>query len=487
MKKRYGLSKSKLMAYRQCPKRLWLEVHEPSESDEGPNLQMIQGNAVGEVARDLFGPGEMMSLADDDGPHDAANRTAAALCNGPATLFEATFDHDGVLVMADVIRPYRRGVELIEVKSASSVKDHYVDDVAVQAHVLRESGMSLTATSLAHIDTTFVYAGDGKYDGLLSKTSLSPATKGLQDEVPDWIIDARRTLAGREPRISPGDQCNSPYPCPFQDRCIPQQAGYPVDILPRIRSSKVESYRQQGITDVRQMDPATVSSDQQKLVIRGSKAGRAIFNRDALAPVRNAGWPRYYLDFETINAAVPIWKGTRPYQQIPFQWSLHVETRDGSLEHREFLDVSGKSPMKAWLETLLAAVRRRGPVYVYSGFESRILSDMARRFPRYSDEIDALKARIVDLLPITRAGYYHPAMMGSWSIKAVLPTIGRGRQYEDLGGVRDGEGAQIAFLEAVHAQTPDERQQAIARDLLDYCELDTLAMVRLQHFLGAKV
>jgi hypothetical protein len=190
--------------------------------------------------------------------------------------------------------------------------------------------------------------------------------------------------------------------------------------------------------------------------------------------------PAYFLDFETIQFAVPIWKGTRPYQQIPFQFSIHRLSRTGKIEQQAFLDLSGADPSKAFAEDLIAACGERGPIFVYNaGFETARIRELSERFPRLAKPLLALNERVVDLLPVARDDYYHPSQQGSWSIKAVLPALCPDLHYGDLDGVQDGGMAMDAFLEALAPQTSKTRKSEIEQQLLAYCALDTYAMVRL--------
>src|SRR5690606_18352927 len=189
---------------------------------------------------------------------------------------------------------------------------------------------------------------------------------------------------------------------------------------------------------------------------------------------------RYYLDFEGINPAVPRWAGTRPYQQLPFQWSLHIEQPDGSLEQRGLLHPRAGAPMRPAMQQLIRDLRKRGTVFVYNrAYEGRVLRDMAVMFPDLADRLLAIEKRFVDLLDIARRHYYHPAMLGSWSIKAVLPTIAPELDYSTLGEVQDGGGAQVAYLEIIDPATPAARRAQLIEDLTRYCAQDTLAMVKL--------
>lgn len=190
--------------------------------------------------------------------------------------------------------------------------------------------------------------------------------------------------------------------------------------------------------------------------------------------------PGYFLDFETVQFAVPIWKGTRPYQQIPFQFSLHRLSRSGKLEHREFLDLSGKDPSMKFAEALIEACDQRGPVFVYNAaFETTRIKELAERFPKLKKSLLAINERIVDLLKVAEARYYHPSQQGSWSIKKVLPAIAPDLRYDALDGVQDGGMAMEAFKEAVADKCDEDRMAEMDRQLRMYCGLDTFAMVRI--------
>ncbi len=196
--------------------------------------------------------------------------------------------------------------------------------------------------------------------------------------------------------------------------------------------------------------------------------------------------PAYFLDFETIQFAVPIWKDTRPYQQITFQFSLHTLAVSGQLEQTAFLDLSGNNPSEPFAHALVGACGKQGPVYVYNaGFEKACIRELAERYPHLSESLLAINERVVDLLPIARERYYHPSQQGSWSIKKVLPAVVPELRYDALDGVQDGGMAMDAFLEGIHPNTSAERKAKIEQQLLEYCKLDTYAMVRLwQIFAG---
>ena len=220
------------------------------------------------------------------------------------------------------------------------------------------------------------------------------------------------------------------------------------------------------------------------MIQRASKTGKPRFDkRAARQEMASLPYPRYYLDFETMSFAIPRWEGTRPYAtQVPFQWSCHIEYAPGKLRHDMFLDVSGDDPRRAFAEAMIGALGSEGPVLVYNAvFEKGRISELAERFADLSPALLKINERVVDLLPMARQHYYHPAMKGSWTLKAVLPAVAPDLAYDGL-EVGNGGEAQLAYAEIVHPDTPDERKQQLTAGLREYCALDTLAMVRLAWF-----
>lgn len=490
----HGLSKSRLIAWKQCPKRLWLQIHRPDllEISDGAERGFQIGYEVGEVAQRLHPHGIL--IEDDDDLSAALKSTKAAMTAHPdRPIFEATFQHDGVLVRADLLLPVENGYRMVEVKSSASVKPYHIDDCAVQAWVLKQNDIRLDSIELAHIDTSFVYQGSGDYQGLFHYEKLDDTVSPLVDQVPGWIQSARLTLSGAEPNIAPGEQCNEPFECPFTAYCSrdivePDAPKYSLDVLYRMHQTTKDSLRGKGIEDACQV-PAEYLNATQQWIQRISQTEVAELAPDAGLALAALPYPRYYLDFETINLAVPRWGRTSPYRtQVPFQWSCHIEAIPGQLGHEMFLDVSGKDPRRACAEQMIQALRSDGPIFVYyQAFEKSRIAELAELFPDLADALLAINQRIVDLLPIARANYYHPEMRGSWSIKAVLPTVAPDLGYDRL-AVGSGGDAQDAYREILHPETPEPRRQLLTEGLREYCALDTLAMARLAwYFQGIQV
>lgn len=476
------LSKSKVIAFRQCSKRLWLSKHHPEHAKNSDTTEVVfaVGHTVGAIARKLYGPGELIF---DDAKPDFSYAIARSLEASKAStgaLFEAAYRADDTLVLADVVQLTPAGADVIEVKSSTSVKVYHVEDAATQAHVMRRSGVVVRSVRIAHVNTEFVYPGDERYEGLLTEADVTSDVAALAGEVPQWISAALAVLIGPEPDIQPGRQCTKPFRCPFFDYCSPPGATqYPVENLPGIGARKLRALREAGIREAHDIPPTMIDSPNLDRAYQAVVTGVARIDHAGTQVLRDLPYPRHYLDFETISFAVPIWAGTRPYQTLPFQWSIHVETAPGTLQHHGFLDLSGNCPARACMSALIEQLATPGPVLVYTGYEKSVLTEMSRQFPDLSDRLMAIVARLVDMHPIARTAYYHRDMQGSWSIKAILPTIPGAPSYEALERVHNGLQAQSAYLEAIQSQTSEDRRNEIHENLTDYCRLDTLAMVVL--------
>jgi predicted RecB family nuclease len=495
-----NLSKSKIIAYRQCPKRLWLEIHKPElRDDSASEVVFAIGNQVGELAQEIYntdGTGVLIDINELGWP-EAFAQSEQLLKDGSSIVFEAAMQANGALALADVMTPNNDSGKLhwdmIEVKSSTSVKDYHRDDVAIQSYIATSTGVKLSSAALAHVDNTFVYKGDGNYLGLLTEADLTEEATSRHDEVKQWLGDAQQTAAlETEPDICTGGHCSSPFNCPFIDHCQSQEPQPEVSFscLPNFKTNKKERLAAEGITELKDV-PDVMLNDKQSLVKQHTLAGTTYFDdagaASELSQATVPGAPHYFLDFETTNSAIPIWKGTRPYQQVPFQFSLHTLQTSGTLEQETFLDLSGDDPRRGFAEALIKLCGQQGPIFVYNaGFEKGVIKKQAEAFPDLNVKLEGIIDRIVDLLPIARNYYYHPSQQGSWSIKAVLPAVCPDLTYSDLDGVQDGNAAISAYQEAINPDTTPERKAEIHDQLEKYCALDTLAMVRLREFFVGK-
>ncbi len=484
-----NFSKSRLVSMLQCQRRFWLEVYRPDlkQDSRQTELKFRTGNQVGDLARHIFDPKGIGHLIDikKDGYEQAFFRSQQLL-RGVDPIFEAGLTGGGVFAFADVMLPGQRSASwnMIEVKSSTSVKDYHRDDIAIQTYAARSSGVEIESVSLAHIDSSWTYPGNQDYEGLLKVNDLTKDALSRHEEVAEWVKQAQSIAkSSTEPATCMGNQCTSPFECGFITHCSEgaEIIEFPVKWLPHINAKKVTELEAAGITDLREV-PDGKLTDLQLRVKHASISGKPYFDaQGALNDLSNHPRPCLFLDFESVQFGVPIWPGTRPYQQICFQFSLHRIGANDDLEHTEFLDLSGSDPSEAFARSLIKACGDdTESIFVFNAtFEKTRISELASKFPNLQTELQRINNRIVDLMPITKNRFYHPSQEGSWSIKKVLPALVPELKYSDLDGVQDGNMAVAAYLEAIAPDTTSDRKIKIEQQLRKYCELDTYSMVRI--------
>ncbi len=484
------LSKSRIMSSLQCLRRVYLEVRRPELAyySSQARAAFATGHAVGEMAVHLYdgnGQGTFIEYRGGGFSRQLTQTRELMTSMFRSPVFEATLRHEGVLVREDVLLPVETeegpSWRIVEVKASTSVKDEHIHDCAVQAWVHLGAGYPLSSIALAHVDNRFEYPGDHRYDGLLVEQDLTAQVMDLLPAVPVWVGKAREAAEGPEPEVPVGQHCTHPYECPFIRHCWPNDTRYPILGLGGSKK-KLGTWVMDGYRDIRDVPASEITSENQLRVHRVTAEGKPEILPAAKSRLSALPWPRFYLDFETIGPAIPVWPGTRPYQPLPIQWSCHIERGPGAPEHREFLDLSGDPPMRALAAALIEALEQEGPVLMYTSFERTVIRGLAGLFPDLAPELRAIDSRLVDLYPVVKSSYYHPDMLGSWSIKAVLPTIAADMDYSVLDGVQEGTEASAAYLEAIDPQTPGDRKEEIRLELLRYCRHDTEAMVRLVDF-----
>ena len=478
------LSKSRIISGLQCVKRLHQEAYHPerSEISEATEQIFLQGNQIGDLACQQYPNGILI----ERNPLSEALRKTEELIKNPdcPPLFEATFEHEGVLVQADILIPGKEGVEIIEVKSSTKIKPTFLKDCAIQYWVITGAGYRISRMQLEHVDNQFVYEGNLNYNGLMKKVDVLEEISPDLKQVPVWVEQFKTILENDEPEIKVGPHCNDPYSCSFKSHCYESLGDWPITDLPNLGKLALE-LQEEGHTDLRKIPENRLSNSLHIRVHRVISSQTPELDPQASEELAKLSYPRNYLDFETIAFAMPIWEGTRPFEQLPFQWSCHIEDSTGNFEHFEFLDTSGKMPMLDFAEKLISTIDNDGPVIVYSSYEGVILRMMENQIPDLSVELAQIQARLFDLLPLTKKYYCHPEMRGSWSIKSVLPTFAPELDYGDL-DVQGGQAAQQKFLEIIKPGISENELEIGRTSLLEYCKRDTLAMVKLTQFLAGR-
>ena len=478
------LSKSRFVAGCQCLKRLYLQVHEPelaAEADAASNAIIAQGREVGVLARQLF-PGGVEVRSEGLDEAIRATRELTANREVPA-IFEGTFEHGGVLVRVDILHRRRDNRwRLIEVKSTTDVRDHHVPDVAIQHRVVRRSGIDLASSCLAHVDRDYIYQG-GSIDvhRFFRVRNVTRRVEKLQPTLPAELRSQFCILQMDEaPKIPAGRHCTEPVTCEFYDCCNPPLSDDHILRLPRIHATEVSKLVALGIHSIHNIPENYPLTGRLRRACTSVQTGTPWFSPELQNELKGLEYPLYFMDFETVNPCIPRFPGMRPYDQLPFQWSVHVQRGSGEAsEHFEFLATDASDPRPAFASALCDALGDRGSIIVYhQQFESQRLEDLALWFPQYSGRIKKIQQRLWDLLPIIRDHVYHPGFGGSFSLKSVLPALVPEMTYDGM-EVADGQDAGLVWESFISSDCGETERQRKRRALLDYCEQDTLGMVRL--------
>ena len=481
------LSKSLYIRGLQCEKSLWLKKKKPEvlqAPDDGAQAVFDTGTSVGELACELFSGGERIKYTGDFNAQIA--KTKELIENGARVIYEATFCFEGILVMVDILCVSDDGLVINEVKSSTSVKEVYIDDAAIQYYVLSSLGYKVSAVNIIHIDNSYVRGEKLEIEKLFHAEDVTEQIIQKQTEIPQILNKFEEILSKNvEPEVDIGPHCSDPYHCDAWEYCWREQRGIPeysIFNISRLRSDKKFDLYKNGVVkfeDIKELDKFNAS---QQIQIRSELSQEQIIDKDAIKEFLDTlSYPLYHLDFETFQQAVPEFVGLRPYEQIPFQFSIHKDDGRGNLEHFEFLAEVGADPRYELALNLVKIIPQDACVLAYNmSFEKGVIRQLAINYPQISNELMAIHDNIRDLMaPFASKSYYHPKMQGSYSIKYVLPALVPEFEsaYKDLNLIHHGGEAMQAY-EAMTYMPADERE-AYKKALLAYCELDTLAMVKV--------
>jgi hypothetical protein len=437
------ISKSSFIRGTKCPKALYLHFNEPEERDETSESQQHIfdiGHSVGHLAQQLFPEGIDASRGEPGNYAENIAYTQELIENGQTVIYEAAFGDGETLCYLDILVKRRGKWHAYEVKGSTSVKDYHYMDAAFQYYVIMQSGLNLANISLVHLNNKYIRRGKLDAQQLFTIVDVTDAILDLQVDIPILLKGLQDMLEeGNEPIIEVGPYCNKPYPCDFQGYCFQ-------DIYCSKRSDHPANRDQDALDEF----------------------------KDELE------YPLYFMDFETIMPAIPMYDENRPYQQIPFQYSLLLQKKkNGPLQHFEFLCTPPDDPRPEFIQSLLENLGNHGTILVYNKtFENCRLNEIARDFPEYASRIEEVQDRMIDLMvPFRKKHLYMPEMNGSYSLKAVLPALIPDLSYNDL-EIQEGGTASLTYESLYHDTDPESIREK-RENLLEYCKLDTLSMVRL--------
>jgi len=474
------LSKSRYLNGLQCPKLLWIATNEPEripEPDAATQRIFDQGHLVGELAKKLF-PGGIDVLPDDFIANIAMTKE---LLRQRKPLFEAGVLSGQIYSRADILNPASEDEwDIIEVKSSTSVKEVYFHDVSFQKLCWEDSGVKIRKCFLAYINNQYVKNGEIKPKDLFIVQDISgevaAAGEGIRDR-----IDKMLEVIGLPtcPEVDIGPHCNNPYECPLTE-CWDGLPEHNVFTL-YYGGKKCHELYGSGVLNIADIPAGYKLNDKQCIqracVINGTPYVDKEAVRQFLAELE---YPLHFLDFETFGTAIPLFDGTRPYQNIPFQFSLHIQEKPRSEpRHFSFLGKGKQDPRPELLASLGRLIGGNGSVIAYNkSFEEGVLKDLGNDFPEHADWIANVVSRLVDLIdPFRSFSYYHPSQKGSASLKNVLPAV-TGHGYEEM-PIASGDDASLAFLTITSEDVPEEEAVRVREELLAYCKMDTQGMVRI--------
>ena len=485
-----GLSKTRYLNGLQCPKYLWLETWRKELKNElPPSTEAIftQGHQVGTLAQELFPVG--IEIPYEGLSIDEQLRQTQQALKTNKVIYEASFQHNGVFVKADIMCRVRGGWELYEVKSSSKVEDIHLHDLAVQYHVLSNSDIKVTKAHLVHLNTSYQRKGQLDPAQLFSVVNLTSDVLEMQPSVKEQISVLKNMLSEEEPDIPIGPYCYKPYECAFTGHCwqhVPETGS-----VFELAGRGVDRYQlfHEGIRKVTDI-PLDCVNGKQRQQVEAAKKKQTIVDKDGLQEFLDSLWyPLCFLDFETFMEAIPSYDGQSPYQQVPFQFSLHIQKKPGGkLYHHEYLAPPCTDPRKEFLKELLNVLPEDGCVMVYNeSFERDKLQKLAELFPRKKKQVQKIVVNIVDLiLPFRARHMYSWKQKGSHSLKAVLPAFVTDLSYDEL-EISNGGAAMQAYHEMCALVDSPRKLATLRKQLLAYCKQDTLAMVRLLEVIQNKI
>ena len=486
------LSKSKYCSLWQCPKILWMNKYKPEELvlDSSALARMEAGNEVGDLAMGLFGDyvevtaykGERLNL------QKMIADTKAEMDKGTPVICEASFEFGGLYCAVDILCKEENGWAIFEVKSSTkSDKEIYIADIAYQKYILQNCGVNITGTYLIFIDNNYVLDGDLDINRLFKVTDVWDWVSQEERNISVNLKIAEKTLRSEtEPEIDISEHCKKPYDCGYWKYCSRHIPSPSVFDLYRLQTSKKFDYYRKGIITYNDLFLSGVVTNEKHLrqiEFALTDKGTYVDKNGIQDFLDTLSYPLYFLDFETEQPVIPKYNGTKPYQQIPFQYSLHyIESKDGELKHKEFLAESGSDPRQALAESLCKDIPMNVCVTAYNkAFECGRIKELADAFPDLAEHLLNIRENIKDLLdPFQKGYYYNKAMGGSFSIKSVLPSIFPNDptlDYHNLDGVHNGSEAMSIFPKI--KDMPPEEQEKARKNLLEYCKLDTFAMVKV--------
>ena len=474
-----------------CDRCAWLSRNKPEKYVEKKKEDVLKnGKEVGEYAKELFG--NYVNIEFNKNINVMIERTQECVERNTPVIAEASFKYENMFCSVDILKNYPDGVEVYEVKSSTEVQDIYLDDIAFQTHIIRSLGYNVKSANIVYLNSDYVRNGDLDLNKLFIIEDVTDEIIPREDKV---SINVRRILSSLRSPIEITNEidtyCFKPYECPFLEYCtkdLPKPNIFDVKIMKITEKLKYYKAGKISFEDLLNEDINDKYLQQIDFELNDKEDYININNIKKF--LKSLKYPLYFLDFETYQQAIPLYDGVSPYMQIPFQYSLHYIEKEGSnLMHKEFLAKEGTDPRRALAESLVNDIPLKGTVLAYNmSFEKTVIKNLAKTYPDLSKKLMKIHDNIVDLMvPFYNRDYYTKDMKGSYSIKYVLPALFPGDpslNYHNLDQIHNGSEAMNAF--STLTDYDKEQIKIIRKNLLEYCKLDTYAMVKIWQKLNEK-
>ncbi|HSQ84596.1 MAG TPA: DUF2779 domain-containing protein, partial [Desulfobacterales bacterium] len=423
------LSKSRYLSGLQCHLRLWHSCFSRELASEVTPAQRAlfdTGHRVGQLATRLFPDGIL--IQEDHLHHQEAVQTTEHVLLDPnvSSIFEAAFLYHDVRVRVDILKRLDNGQwDMIEVKSSTSVKDIHLPDVAIQYYVLNGSGLKINRVFLLLINNQYIYDGNRlDLDNFFYFSDVTEQALLIQDEISLRINEQKKMLnSSVAPVIQPSRHCTTPFTCEFWEYCTKDMPEHWIFNLHGISQKKFDELTAMSVVDIKNIPDDFDLTELQECMKKCVRNNDAYISKRLYAQLTNLEYPVHFLDFETMNPAIPLYAGTSPYEVVPFQWSDHILHKDGSLVHKEYLCEDRRDPREDFTRTLLETLDGKGSIFIFTTYEKSIIKRLAEHLPQYRDDLLCIPNRFKDLCSIIRHYFYHPGFHGSFSLKSVLPVL----------------------------------------------------------------
>ena len=479
-----NLSKSKYCMGVQCNKKLWLEENHPEEKTEISNDSILDnGTEVGKIAKDIFGP--HIDIKFNNNLNEMIEDTKKSLLNEKIIITEASFLYKNNFCSIDILKKENNCYEIYEVKSSTKIKDIFIDDISYQYYVLNNLGYKITKACIIYVNNKYIKKGALDLKKLFNIEDVTNVVISKQKEVEEKIIEINTYMKNKEEQYEKiGIKCTKPYECPFFDYCTKHLPENNVFKIRDMKKEKKFDLYNKGIytfEDLLKEDINPKYKEQIELELYNIKD--KINKPEIRSFINKLYYPLYFLDFETYQDPIPKYDETNPYMQIPFQYSLHYIEKSGSkLEHTEFLGDPLVDPRRALAEKLVKDIPLNSCILAYNmKFEKMVIKNLSELYPDLKSHLLNIYNNMYDLMiPFYRRDYYTKDMKGSYSIKYVLPALYKDDEklnYKNLEQIHNGTEAMSAYANL--ASYPKEEQEKIRKNLLEYCKLDTYAMVKI--------